>query len=135
MRKQRDPDAEPDAIEEELENQLNSFGLTLTVVAKADESKGHWYYINQLRQQIYNLHQLDRALNRKINGVKNAEIVIDDSGIYRAWERKNDVVQSLRRKTWQQWFGIVAALIGILGSVGTGFWWVIKMVLKGMRAQ
>jgi hypothetical protein len=125
MRKQRDPDAEPDAIEEELENQLNSFGLTLTVVAKADESKGHWYYINQLRQQIYNLHQLDRALNRKINGVKNAEVVIDDSGIYRAWERKNETVQMIRRKTWQQWAAIATAVTGLIGSAGTGIWWLI----------
>lgn len=124
---------EPDEIDAELEKQLNSFGLTLTVVAKADESRGHWYYINQLRQQIYNLHELDRALNRKINGVKNAG-EIDDSGIYRAWSRKNAMLQALRRKTWQQWAGIAAALIGILGSAGTGIWWAIKIFIKGMHA-
>lgn len=123
----------PDAIDEELEKQLNSFGLTLTVVAKADESKGHWYYINQLRQQIYNLHELDRALNRKINGVRNAGD-IDDSGIYRAWSRKNEALQTIRRKTWQQWAAIAGALAGVLGTAGTGVWWVIKMVLKGMHA-
>lgn len=120
---------EPDSIDEELEKQLNSFGLTLTVVAKADESKGQWYYINQLRQQIYNLHMLDRALNRKINGVKNAEKPpIDDSGIYRAWGRKHEKVQANRRKTWQQWAAIATAAVGVMSTAGTGIWWLINHI-------
>ena len=125
MKKQQ---REPDPIDAELEKQLNSFGLTLTVVAKADESKGQWYYINQLRQQIYNLHELDRALNRKINGVRNAAPEIDDSGVYRAWSRKNEALQTIRRKTWQQWAAIATAVVGLLGSAGTGFWWLINHI-------
>jgi hypothetical protein len=119
---------EHDPIDDELEKQLNSFGLTLTVVAKADESKGQWYYINQLRQQIYNLHELDRALNRKINGVKNAEKSIDDSGVYSAWSRKNEALQANRRKTWQQWAAIATAIVSLLGTAGTAIWWLINHI-------
>jgi hypothetical protein len=126
---------EPDPIDAELEKQLNSFGLTLTVVAKADEKKGEWYYINQLRQQIYNLHELDRALNRKINGVKNAQPQqLDDSGVYNAWNRKNAALQAIRRKTWQQLLAIATALVGLLGSAGTFIWWLIKTLIKGMHS-
>lgn len=124
----------PDEIDAQLDELLKDFGLTTKVVAMADESRGPWFYINQMRQRVYTLYELDKALNRKINGVRNGA-QINDSGIYLAYNRKLDKLSAKRRRTLGQWMGILAAAAGVAGPFLAGCVWIFKMVVKGVQAH
>jgi hypothetical protein len=109
------------------------FGSTGKVVVKADESLGVWHHINHLRQTVYDLGEELEALDRKINGVKNAQPASpSDTDVFRAYHRKDAQHKVEGWNRWKRW-AIKTALGAVLTS--PAWLWIIKMVWAGMHAH
>jgi hypothetical protein len=108
---------------------VRRFGLTGKVVAKADETQGLWYHINHLRQAVYDLGEALQALDRKINGVKNAQAdQWTESGI---WNLVNARLNA-NRVEWVNSVVKIVLGVGVTSIVG-GIAWLARMAWIGMK--